>query len=114
MSVQLAHDGHEALAFAGTLTPDVVVLDLRLRSQDGVDGLEVARRLHASERTSSLPIVIVSGSTSARDMAAVQASGCDGHLVKPCSADALIELVTSLGLRRRVQMAASDQNSAVV
>ncbi len=112
MGVHLAQDGHEAIALAGAVLPDVIVLDLGLRSEDGLNGLEVARRLHASERTSSLPIVIVSGSTSARDMAAVQASGCDGYLVKPCSADALVELVTSLGLRRGVQAAASEQSSA--
>jgi len=112
MGVQLAYDGHEAIALAGALLPDVIVLDLGLRSEDGLNGLEVARRLRAGERTSSVPIVIVSGAVTARDIAAVQASGCDGHLVKPCSADDLVELVTSIGLRRRVQAAASVQSSA--
>ena len=108
MNVALARDGYEALALASTLLPDVIVLDLGLRSEDGLNGLEVARRLRASKRTSSFPIVIVSGSTRARDMAEVQASGCDGHLVKPCSADDLVDLINSLGLRRK-DNAASEQ-----
>ncbi|MGO8998794.1 MAG: response regulator [Polyangiaceae bacterium] len=109
MLVELARDGHAALALAGVVLPDVIVLDLGLRSDDGLNGLEVARRLRASARTGSIPILIVSGSTNARDMAEVQASGCDGHLVKPCSAEELVELVTFFALRGRGDRAASNR-----
>jgi CheY-like chemotaxis protein len=112
MVVELARDGRAAIALAGILLPDVIVLDIGLRSDDGLNGLEVARRLRASERTSSIPILIVSGSASARDRAEVQASGCEGHLVKPCSADDLVELVTSLALGRRGERADSIRASA--
>jgi DNA-binding response OmpR family regulator len=106
MIVELAHDGHEGIALANLVSPDVIVLDIGLRSNDGLDGFEVVRRLRASERTSSIPILIVSGSSSARDQAAVRASGCDAHLLKPCSAHELVELVTSLALRQRGDRAA--------
>jgi DNA-binding response OmpR family regulator len=109
MLVELARDGHAAIALAGVVVPDVIVLDLGLRSDDGLNGLEVARRLRASAPTSSVPILIVSGSTSARDMAELQASGYDGHLVKPCSADELVEVVTALALGRRVDRAPSSR-----
>ena len=108
MNVQLARDGHEAIALANALLPDVIVLDLGLRSEDGFNGLEVARQLHAGERTSSLPIGIVSGSTSVRDMADMKAIGCEWHLVKPCAADELVGLVTSLGLSGRDRAATSS------
>jgi two-component system response regulator TrcR len=101
MIVELAHDGHEGIALASVVSPDVIVLDIGLRSDDGVDGFEVIRRLRASERTSSIPILILSGSSTARDKAAVQASGCDAYLVKPCPADELIERVTSLAFTPR-------------
>jgi two-component system KDP operon response regulator KdpE len=100
MIVEIARDGHEAIALANAVSPDVIVLDLGLRSDEGLDGLEVARRLRASECTSSIPIVIVSGSDGERDKAAVQASGCDGYLVKPCSAEGLVQSVTTLALGR--------------
>jgi DNA-binding response OmpR family regulator len=100
MVVELAGNGHDAIALASVLLPDVIVLDLGLQSDDGLNGLEVARRLRASERTRSIPILILSGSTGERDMAAVHASGCDGHLAKPCSADALVARVTALALSR--------------
>ena len=95
MRVELARDGHQAIALASVLPLDVIVLDLGLCSHDGLDGFEVIRRLRADERTSSIAIIIVSGSDSPPDRERIKVSGCDGHLVKPCSADALIELVTS-------------------
>jgi DNA-binding response OmpR family regulator len=106
MLVELAHDGHDGIALANLVSPDVIVLDIGLRSNDGLDGFEVVRKLRASKRTRSIPILIVSGSSSARDLAAVQASGCDAHLVKPCSADELVEVVTSLALQQRGDRAA--------
>ncbi len=109
MHVELARDGHEAIALASALPPDVIVLDLGLRSTDGLDGFEVARRLRADERTSSIPIIIVSGSSSVDDMAAMRGSGCAGHLLKPCAADDLVGLVTSVARSRRDQATSNGE-----
>jgi CheY-like chemotaxis protein len=117
MLVALAGDGHEAIGLATALLPDVVVLDLGLGDEGGLDGLEVARRLRAGATTREIPIVIVSGSPNPRDEAAVHASGCDGYLVKPCTAEELLGLVTTLALRRRrptveLDAAADEPHSA--
>jgi CheY-like chemotaxis protein len=95
--VELAADGHEAIALANVFLPDVIVLDLRL---PGLDGVEVARRLRASPRTSSIPIVVASADDTAEGDAAVRASGCEAHLSKPFSAVDLVRLVRVLALRR--------------
>jgi CheY-like chemotaxis protein len=108
MAFEVARDGHEAIALANVLLPDVIVLDLGLRSLDGLDGFEVTRRLRAHGPTSAIPIVIVSGYDGERDLAELRASGCDGHLVKPCSADALLELVSSLACEARDKTVAND------
>jgi CheY-like chemotaxis protein len=101
MIVELASSGSEALALANVLSLDVIVLDVGLSSRDGLDGFEVARRLRASSRTSAIPVVFLSGHDGPDDLARVRASGCEGHLVKPCSADALLALVTDLARGRR-------------
>jgi len=111
MSVELAREGREAITLASVLLPDVIVLDLGLRDVEGLGGLEVLRRLRASERTSAIPVVILSGFNSAHDAAQIRASGCDGHLVKPCSADELIGLLTSLARGRRVQSASLEAST---
>ena len=102
LTVELAGDGLEAIAIADALLPDVIVLDVGL-ARHGLDGLEVARRLRATSRTSTIPIVFLSGYNSAADVAAIRASGCEGHLVKPCSTEALFGLVTDLAMIRRDQ-----------
>jgi CheY-like chemotaxis protein len=112
MNVELARDGHEAITLANVLSPDVIVLDLNLSSVEGFDGFEVVRRLRADAGTKAIPIVFLSGSNSARDRAAVLASGCEGHLVKPCSAEALLGLVTALAMRNRASGADARASSA--
>lgn len=73
-----------ALAFA----PDVVLLDLMMPI---VDGFEVARRLHADQRTQSLPIVVM---TAMHDAPARAAEIGTAHfLAKPFDIGQLIETV---------------------
>src|SRR5580700_1759967 len=72
--VVVARDGVEALdylfgtgGYAGrdaNVTPQVVLLDLKLPK---VDGLEVLRRLRADDRTKLLPVVILTSSNEEKD-----------------------------------------------
>jgi CheY-like chemotaxis protein len=101
MIVETARNGDEGIALAGVLLPDVIVLDIGLSSLEGLDGFEVARRLRADPRTSTIPIVFLSGYDGAHVLAMIRASGCDGHLVKPSSVDALLGLITELAMSRR-------------
>jgi DNA-binding response OmpR family regulator len=58
--VEEAGDGVEALHLVENRAPDLVVLDLMLRSLDGVS---VQQELAARAATAHIPIVIVTGST---------------------------------------------------
>jgi two-component system response regulator MprA len=57
--VEEAGDGLEALRLIENRPPDLVVLDLKLRS---LDGLSVQQELAARALTAHIPIVIVTGS----------------------------------------------------
>ena len=50
-------DGREALDVAGSIRPDIIVLDWMM---PGMDGLEVLRRLRAAPATKDVPVVLYS------------------------------------------------------
>jgi len=85
--VDQAHNGLQALERAFEHLPDVVVTDLNI---PGIDGFELTRRLKLDPRTSSVPVVAVTGYAAfAADPGRAQRAGCDAVLEKPCSADEL-------------------------
>ena len=75
--------------------PEVVLLDLRLPK---VDGLEVLRRIRADERTSQLPVVILTSSNADRDMVDSYDYGVNAYIRKPVDFTQLVEAVHQLGL----------------
>jgi len=101
----VATDGVEALDFLfGTgahegrdtsRMPEVVLLDLKLPK---VDGLEVLRRLRGDERTSLLPVVILTSSKEKQDMLRGYALGANSYVRKPVDFIEFTEAVRELGL----------------
>lgn len=93
-AVDVAGDGHIALAAARDQPPDLVVLDVML---PGLDGVEVCRRLRAG---SDLPILMLTARDAVTDRVAGLDAGADDYLVKPFAHDELLARVRAL-LRRR-------------
>lgn len=73
--------------------PAVVILDLDL--PDG-GGLDVLRRLRASERTHDLPIVILTSSNESDDRAESYRLGANSFVTRPKDTDDLAEAVRLL------------------
>ncbi|HXR90252.1 MAG TPA: response regulator [Steroidobacteraceae bacterium] len=78
--VAVARDGQEALDKAGTLEPDVALVDIGL---PGMLGYEVAQRLRAQPLYRNLLLAAVTGYGRAEDRAAAHRAGFDAYLVKP-------------------------------
>jgi two-component system response regulator len=103
--VIVVRDGVEALDFlfcTGAYAdrdpnnlPEIVLLDLRLPK---VDGLEVLRRIRADERTSLLPVAILTSSNADRDLVAGYAYGANSYIRKLVDFIQLVEAVRQLGL----------------
>src|SRR5207248_5359493 len=55
-SAEIVGSGRDALKRIAAQAPDLVVLDLMLPN---VDGLEICRAVRASEKSSSIPIIMV-------------------------------------------------------
>jgi two-component system response regulator len=103
--VIVARDGAEALEYLfGTgqysgrdanLTPQVVLLDLKLPK---VEGLEVLRRMRANASTKLLPVVILTSSNEEQDRINGYDSGANSYVRKPVDFNQFIEAVRQLGL----------------
>ena len=89
--VLTAHDGLAALEVAESERVDAVVLDLEM---PGLSGLELARRLRARPQDARVPLIAVTGHSSAAHRTAAHEAGCNALLVKPYDPD---ELLATLG-----------------
>jgi CheY-like chemotaxis protein len=87
-----AEDGVEGLLKAGWVYPDLILMDLSLPEMDGV---EVARRIHAQSKLSQIPIFVVSAYLTEAVKADVRAAGCVEAFPKPFNADSLMDRITA-------------------
>jgi len=104
---QLFHveDGAEALDFLFARgkyeglevdhPPKVVLLDLKLPK---VNGLEVLRLMKTSERTRSIPVVVVTSSAEDPDVRTAYELGVNSYVVKPVQFEAFMEAMSKLGI----------------
>ena len=90
-------DGASALATAGRLRPEVVVLDLGM---PGLDGLETARRLRRLPWAEHLVLIALTGWGQEQDRRRTREAGFDHHLVKPADIGQLERLLAGVAAGR--------------
>jgi DNA-binding response OmpR family regulator len=91
-----ASDGEDALDLAGREHPDLIILDLML---PGMDGLEVCKTLKKENKTSGIPIIMLTAKTQEADKVVGLEIGADDYVTKPFSPRELIARVKAV-LRR--------------
>lgn len=95
---RLVTNGAEALQLLEHVTPDLVVLDIRL---PGVSGVDVCRRIRSEKRLSSAKLLIVTGYPDSPEMQEINQIGVDALLKKP---------ITPHRLRRAVRQLLGGEN----
>lgn len=77
--------GYEVVEYADTLPRlDLVLMDIRLPYEDGYGAL---KKIRASEKLKSIPIIAVTAEASSEQMSKARTSGFDGFLGKPLDPD---------------------------
>ncbi len=107
--VHVCGDGESALSKCRALHPDLVVLDVML---PGMDGIEVCRALRRDERTSAIPVVLLTAKGEESDVVLGLGVGADDYVPKPFSVKELVARIRAL-LRRR-QREIDDEDRSVV
>jgi len=103
--VVVARDGAEALDYLfatgsysdrdASMLPEVVLLDLNLPK---INGLDVLKRIRASDNTKFLPVVVLTSSKEERDLVASYDNGANSYIRKPVDFVEFSEAVQHLGL----------------
>jgi CheY-like chemotaxis protein len=97
-------DGQQALdylysegAYAGTKHPSriLILLDLNLPV---LDGYQVLQRMKADERTKRIPVVVLTTTDDAREVARCYELGCNVYVTKPVEYEQFSEAIRELGL----------------
>lgn len=91
-TVQTAADGEEAVTLAASLTPDLVLLDVRMPRLDGYDA---CRRIKALPGLELVPVVFLSAKGQEDEIQAGYAAGACDYLLKPFSLEDLASKVQS-------------------
>ena len=99
-----AHDGETALHTISREKPDLVVLELTLPDQDG---LEVIKAIRVDPALSRLPIIVLSARATESDKLFGLDSGADDYLAKPFNPRELAARVHAV-LRRSYQQYGKD------
>jgi len=89
-------DGAQGMGAIERELPDLLVLDLML---PGMNGLEICRRMRASDEMAEIPILILSARGEQTDIITGLELGADDYVVKPFSPRELVARVRAL-LRR--------------
>lgn len=89
--VGVAHDADETLRLASAETPDVVLLDVHLPDQSGI---QVLRRIRASGLDAD--VLMVTADRDAEVIQQARAGGASGYLVKPFTQEQLHERLVEI------------------
>ena len=96
--VRAADSGRLALASVEAWLPELILLDIRMQ---GMDGLEVCRRLKASERSRCVPVIFITAASDVEERVTGLAAGAVDYINKPFQREELLARVrTHLELSR--------------
>lgn len=92
-----ADNGLEGLKIARQVIPDLIISDLMMPEMDGE---EMCKHIREDERTSHIPIIVLSAKSRVMDRVTLYQLGADNYLVKPFDSKELTAMVAALIAQR--------------
>jgi len=91
--VHESDNGRSGINTAFTMMPDIIVTDIMMPD---LDGIELCRQLKNDERTSHIPVIMLTAKATTEDRVTGLKSGADDYIVKPFSMSELETRITNL------------------
>ena len=99
-NLQVAPDGVEALEYlrqegdhADAIRPDIIILDLNMPK---MDGHELLARIKSDDALKSIPVIVLSSSTTADDISRAYALNANCFARKPMNIDLFIDVIKGI------------------
>ncbi len=107
-TVQTADHGAQAIEYARTASPDLILLDINM---PGMDGFETCVRLKQDERTRDIPVIFISALDAVEDKVKAFHSGGVDYIPKPFDYEEVRARVKThlIILRLRVQLQSANR-----
>ncbi len=100
-----AYTGMEAITLTSTDTPDLILLDVMLPDSDGI---KICSMIRSNEKTSDIPIIMVSAKSEEEDKIEGLIAGADDYITKPFSIKEIEARIQSV--LRRSKSNAGEKN----
>ena len=97
-SMQEAVDGEEGLSLAFDTMPDIIITDLMMPKMDGV---ELCKRIKSDERTSHIPVIMLTAKATVESRIEGLETGADAYMTKPFNMQELQTRLKSLIEQRK-------------
>ncbi len=99
--IETARNGQEGIDKALEMIPDIIISDVMMPEKDGY---EVCQTLKNDERTSHIPIILLTAKATVEDRIVGLQGGADAYLVKPFNKEELfVRLEKLISLRQTLQ-----------
>ncbi|MEL6557715.1 MAG: tetratricopeptide repeat protein [Bacteroidota bacterium] len=100
-SVEVAENGKRGIEIAKKIVPDIIITDLMMPEMDGI---ELSEEIRKDEKTSHIPIIMLTAKSDRETKLAGLETGADDFLTKPFDNDELSTRVNNLiNQRKRLQ-----------